>query len=40
VLLAIGLSVTGRIPRAKAAMAAAVVWVVGALPGVIGGLFA
>lgn len=39
VLLAIGLSVTGRIPRAKAALAAAVVWLVGALPGVAGGLW-
>ena len=38
VLLAIGLSVTGHIPRAKAALAAAVVWLVGALPGVYGGL--
>jgi hypothetical protein len=36
VLLAIGLAVTGRIPRAKAALAAAVVWLVGALPGVGG----
>lgn len=35
VLLAIGLSVTGRIPRARAAVAAAIVWVIGALPGVI-----
>ena len=34
VLLAIGLAVTGRIPRGKAAMAAAVVWILGALPGV------
>jgi hypothetical protein len=38
VLLAIGLSVTGRIPLAKAAAAAAVVWLVGALPGVYGGV--
>jgi hypothetical protein len=34
VLLAIGLAVTGRIPRGKAAMAAVVVWILGALPGV------
>lgn len=32
VLLAIGLSVTGRIPRSRAAVAAAIVWVCGALP--------
>lgn len=32
VLLAIGLSVTGKIPRSKAAIAAIVVWVLGALP--------
>jgi Yip1 domain len=38
VLLAIGLSVTGRIPRSRAAMAAALVWLVGALPGVLGAL--
>jgi hypothetical protein len=38
VLLAIGLSVTGRISRGKAAMAAVVVWVIGALPGVYGGV--
>ena len=38
VLLAIGLSVTGRIPRARAAMAAAIVWVVGALPALLGAL--
>jgi hypothetical protein len=38
VLLAIGLSVTGRIPRARAALAAVVVWIIGALPGVYGGV--
>lgn len=38
VLLAIGLSVTGRIPRARAAMAAAMVWVIGALPALFGAL--
>ena len=32
VLLAIGLSVTGKIPRSRAAIAAAVVWVLGAVP--------
>lgn len=38
VLLAIGLSVTGKIPRARAAMAAAMVWVLGALPALLGAL--
>ncbi len=38
VLLAIGLAVTGRISRPKAALAATVVWVLGALPGVSRGL--
>lgn len=32
VLLAIGLSVTGNIPRSRAAIAAALVWVIGAVP--------
>jgi hypothetical protein len=32
VLLAIGLSVTGKIPRRRAAIAAALVWLLGALP--------
>jgi hypothetical protein len=32
VLLAIGLAVTGRISRGRAAIAAAVVWLLGALP--------
>ena len=32
VLLAIGLAVTGRIPRSRAAAAAAIVWLCGALP--------
>lgn len=36
VLLAIGLAVTGKIPRSKAAMAAVVVWIIGALPAVLG----
>ena len=35
VLLAIGLAITGRIPRSKAAIAAVIVWLVGALPGVL-----
>lgn len=35
VLLAIGLAVTGRIPRAQAAVAAAIVWLVGGLPTII-----
>ena len=38
VLLAIGLAVTGKISRGSAAIAAAVVWVAGALPGVMGAL--
>lgn len=38
VLLAIGLSVTGKIPRRRAAIAAACVWVIGALPALIGAL--
>jgi hypothetical protein len=33
VLLAIGLSVIGRIPLARAAIAAAIVWVAGSIPG-------
>ena len=32
VLLAIGLAVTGKIPRARAAIAAAIVWLLGAVP--------
>ena len=36
VLLAIGLSVMGKIPRSRAAIAAAVAWIVGAIPGVWG----
>jgi hypothetical protein len=35
VLLAIGLAVTGRVSKAQAAIAAAVVWLVGALPTVL-----
>jgi hypothetical protein len=36
VLLAIGLSVTGKVSRSQAAIAAAVVWVIGALPALWG----
>jgi hypothetical protein len=38
VLLAIGLSVTGKIPRQRAAIAAVLVWFLGALPGLLGAL--
>jgi hypothetical protein len=38
VLLAIGLSVTGRIPRSRAAMAAVLMWIIGALPQLMGAL--
>ena len=38
ILLAIGLSVTGHIPRAKAAIAGLVIWLVGALPNVYSGV--
>jgi hypothetical protein len=38
VLLAIGLAVTGKIPRTRAAAAAAIVWLVGALPALLGAL--
>ena len=38
VLLAIGLAVTGRIDRGRAAIAGVLLWIVGALPGVIGAL--
>ncbi len=38
VLLAIGLSVTGKIPRSRAAIAAGLVWVLGALPIVLAAL--
>jgi hypothetical protein len=36
VLLAIGLTVTGKIPRSRAAMAAVLVWILGALPALLG----
>jgi hypothetical protein len=35
ILLGIGLSVTGKIPRSKAMIAAALVWAIGALPAVL-----
>ena len=38
VLLAIGLSVTGRVSRSRAAVAAVIVWLVGALPQVMAAL--
>lgn len=38
VLLAIGLHVAGKIPKQQAAIAAAITWVVGALPAVFGAL--
>jgi len=38
VLIAIGLAVTGKISRGKAAIAAAIVWLVGALPTLAGTL--
>jgi hypothetical protein len=38
VLLAIGLAVVARIPRSRAAIAAAIVWVLGMLPGLLGAL--
>jgi ABC-type transport system involved in cytochrome c biogenesis permease component len=38
VLLAIGLHVVGKIPKQQAAIAAVIVWVVGALPALLGAL--
>jgi Yip1 domain len=38
VLLAIGLHVTGKVPKGQAAMAAAVIWIIGALPGLFSAL--
>jgi hypothetical protein len=38
VLIAIGLAVTGKISRGRAAIAAAIVWLIGALPSVAGAL--
>ena len=40
VLLAIGLAVTGRIDRGRAALAGVIVWILGALPGVLGAVSA
>jgi hypothetical protein len=38
VLLVIGLSVTGKIPRSRAAVAGIIVWFIGAIPNVLGAL--
>jgi hypothetical protein len=38
VLLAIGLAVVAKIPKSRAAMAAALVWVIGGLPVLVGAL--
>lgn len=38
ILIAIGLSVVGRIPRSRAAIAAVIIWIVGMLPGLLGAL--
>ncbi|MEO5816418.1 MAG: Yip1 family protein [Gemmatimonadaceae bacterium] len=38
ILIGIGLSVTGKIPRSKAMIAAVVIWFVGALPTMLGAL--
>jgi hypothetical protein len=38
VLLAIGLHITGKISKSNAYLAAAIVWMIGALPGVLGAL--
>jgi hypothetical protein len=38
VLLVIGLSVTGRIPRARAAVAGVLMWLVGAIPAILAAL--
>jgi ABC-type transport system involved in cytochrome c biogenesis permease component len=38
VLLAIGLHVVGKVSKQQAAIAAAIVWVIGALPAVFGAL--
>ena len=36
--LVIGLAVTGKIPRSRAAIAGVFVWVIGALPALLGAL--
>ncbi|HEY9449733.1 MAG TPA: YIP1 family protein [Gemmatimonadaceae bacterium] len=38
VLLAVGLHVTGKVPKGKAAIAAVIVWILGALPGLYGAM--
>jgi hypothetical protein len=38
ILLGLGLHITGKIPKGKAFAAAAIVWVIGALPGLLQGL--
>lgn len=38
VLIAIGLQVIGKVPKAQSYIAAALVWLIGALPGVLGAL--
>ena len=38
VLLAIGLQIVGKVPKAQSYMAVVLVWVIGALPGVLGAL--
>jgi hypothetical protein len=37
-LLAVGLRVAGRVPMSRALVAAAIVWVLGALPGLLGAM--
>lgn len=39
-IIAVGISVMGKVPMARAAIAAALVWVIGALPGVLGAAMA
>jgi len=38
VLLAIGLQITGKVSKSDSYLAAAIVWCIGALPGVLGAL--
>jgi hypothetical protein len=38
VLLGVGLHVAGKVPKGQAAIAAAIVWLIGALPGVLGAM--
>jgi hypothetical protein len=38
ILLAIGLQITGKVSKSESYLAAAIVWVIGALPGVLGAL--